>query len=278
MEEEIKGLDTFKEDVFIGSLAGLTVDEINKNKKGGADVPPIDWEEGTAPPEPAPKKRGRPPGSKKKSIAATPMEAPLDPKVIKDVVERIDKKMAENKEPQAPGLNWNFFGSDNTDIDTTTDEGAKKYSLFKKISAYYKHFPNLQASAPKRITLRDSLSILQEEFMRIQMELSDNQALANAKSADILLHAALERVLCTLGVPAMGLQKVGKECQDDMDQEIKELSIKYMHIFASGPEIRYLLTLMRRIHYVVNYNTGKETAIGSSVVSEDALNKMASSF
>ena len=150
-----------------------------------------------------------------------------------------------------------------------TPEAVQKQKLLNKIGRYYDYFPFLKEEAPKKFTMRDSVEALQEECRRCQAQLQNSQTLENIKALDILLNDVLERVAIGAGTPAHGLVYEAKRSRMVVDQELKELSIKYESWLTTGPELRYLFKTYSRFNMIVSRNRG----MNDIPVDEETQNK-----
>lgn len=134
-------------------------------------------------------------------------------------------------------------------------ENIQKQKLMDTLTQYYTYFPFLEESAPKKISFRDSVNVLEEEISRCKSCLSRNNVLENVKRADIFLHSGIEKFLTSINVPCHGLTYAAKQSQDVFDQELKEIAIKYQSWFTTGPELRYLMGIITRIDLIVKANS-----------------------
>lgn len=149
-----------------------------------------------------------------------------------------------------------------------TPEAVQKQKLLNRINRYYEYFPFLKEDSPKKFILRDSLEALQEECKRCEAQLQNSQTLENIKSLDILFNDTIEHIAISMGTPAHGLVYEAKKSRMIVDQELKELSIKYESWLSTGPELRYLIKTYTRFKNVVNRNRGASGPIVDMDVEE----------
>jgi len=133
-------------------------------------------------------------------------------------------------------------------------EDAKKQDLLNKIGKYYELFPD-KIQQNKKITAQCKLSVVEAELERCQRVLKSSACMDNVRKADIFLNAFVENI-CThyFYVPIYGLAAEAKASQLVVEEELKELSIKYEWWFAAGPEWRYMMKFLSRIQAVLEEN------------------------
>lgn len=136
------------------------------------------------------------------------------------------------------------------------EDMMKKQALLTKISQYHNAFPFLKESCPiKKPSTKQSLKWLIEEVSRCKSELDNKNAYETIKHLDIILNWAVEKTSINwFGIPAQGLSKVAKESQELVEQELRELSVKYADRLATGPEYRYGMKFLSRLSAVIDAN------------------------
>jgi len=136
-------------------------------------------------------------------------------------------------------------------------DSAAKSKILMQIDLYYRYFPELAEFQGKKkiFTGKTSLEELQGEIERCKTVLNSRESLQNVKTFDLLLFRGIE----SLGVhifkfPLWGLSQNCLDTQDTVDQELKEISIKYNQFFSSAVEFRYAIKVMTRIKQVYDIN------------------------
>lgn len=136
------------------------------------------------------------------------------------------------------------------------DQLLEKQRLANRIDKYYRLFPNLKEGAPKKgkISVNDSLKLLQNEDTRCEKELNNSNAYESIKKADVLASYLIEKIACMFGQNAGRYTVVAKESQHVVEQELKEFTIKYGDMFSMGPEWRYIWKKLQIMMTVIETN------------------------
>lgn len=221
--------------------------------------------------KPPPKKRGRP-----KKTASNPAQPPPQPELHDWVLEAQEKqhqesiaqakrdkeyeqeklkelagKRKEHQEKSQKAVEWNDNGEDDS------QESREKKKALKKIEMLYSFYTHLKDSNTRRgkWSMKCSQRDLDEELLRCDHELEIARALDFVQKLDLGLNFAAEKILVNgFDIPVNGLAFEAKRSQDMMEEELKDLAIKYHDRLKAGPEVRYLVKFALRINMVLEAN------------------------
>lgn len=154
------------------------------------------------------------------------------------------------------------------------EQTAEKYELLKRITQYHEYWPDLKETAiRKKFNLDTSLAILKAEVERCEKERSSSNALEAVKSIDAIFKGAViePTAIHIFKLPAFGYGRVAKDTQSMLEDEFKELSIKYGHYFGSSVEFRYLMKSIVQLNQVIQANKKRN---GEEVISEKNMSNL----
>jgi hypothetical protein len=175
----------------------------------------------------------------------------LSSKAIRD----LDIQIKQAKKQQADAMKEAVeFGYE---ADMSKEEWTAKNSLLKKIQMYYHHYPQLRETNERRgkWSAKTSFKDLQDEVNRCDSQLSLDRSYLTMCSIDLFNNYLAEIVLRQgFGVPAHGLAAEAKKSQMVVEDELKELSIKYHDWLETGPEVRYMIKFANRVSRVIERN------------------------
>ncbi len=239
--------------------------------------------------KPTPRKRGRPRKSAAPLNASAPPKVPKNAALLNEVLEQavevnltqqdlqkqrweeekkdtieklsmratreLDQQMREAKKTQAKQAKEAFEKGYEQAL--SEEELATKTNLLQQIKMYYRYYENLEATNERRSkwSLKTSIKDLQDEVTRCQDTLKMDRAYHTMGQLDVFFNYFIETVgIKAFGVPCHGLAAEAKQSQFIVEEEIKELSIKYHEYLDMGPETRYLLRVAQRFNTVLERN------------------------
>lgn len=234
-------------DIDMGSLAGISTAAIAKKKQSLLEKSNGTSNDGSF------KKLNKP--------TAEQREAPRipDPAAVQQagrIFEKfLDGNQTSSKTSEEPPKKRSASPSRKKSAPAQTEE-TEKQQLLARLQKYYDYFPYLaeEAQSIRKIRPTDSISVIQEELNRCASSLASSNVLENVKSADIFFAGLLEKILPRIGVPCYGLAAEAKASQLVLDKELKEFAIKYEAYFRTGPELRYLAGIAKRLDTVMTKN------------------------
>jgi hypothetical protein len=175
----------------------------------------------------------------------------LSNKAVRDLDTKIRKaqKMADESARESVEFGYN--------AELSEKEHAAKMSLLKKIQMFYNFYPNLKESNDRRgkWSLKTSIKDLQDEIARCNSQLSLERSFHTICQIDTLLNYGVEQILIQgFSVPCHGLAAEAQRSREAVEDELKELSIKYHEYLETGPELRYLMKFVQRVSFVLQRN------------------------
>lgn len=244
-----------------------------KKKVTFADLPDEDFVPTAENDRKVPKKRGRPPGSKNRANNTNTNPKPTSTTTITSAQtksstssassaadEETDKqheayihtlaedkmKILEGKKKMQDNKTKGTTASiPNIELTTTGDKD--KDQLLRQIRGYYNNFPWLKDGYEKRtpISSNSTVKALKDEVNRMQSELSGKRALQTLHILDTVAVGLAGNIACLMGFTSMPFEVVASTMRspifmEQIQDELKELSILYEDYLSIGPEIRYV--------------------------------------
>ncbi len=152
-----------------------------------------------------------------------------------------------------PGVDYNTEEGD-------SDETAEKLIRMKHlntIAMYHQFFPKLAASCPRRtkFSLKTPLRELEDEINRCKSVLKQDRAIDTVEKLDTFLDYGMEQMaIHGFGIRAQGLAAKGQASRAVVEEELKELAIKYSDKLDMSVEWRYLMKKLQLFGMVIEEN------------------------
>lgn len=175
----------------------------------------------------------------------------LSAKAVRDLDLQIKQSKKAQSESMRSGIEKGYEDSLND------EEMQYKNGLLQKINMYYRFYEDLEATNERRgkWSLKTSTKDLQDEIARCERSLAMDRAFNTMKQMDVFLNYFVETLaIKAFSVPCHGLAAESKKSQMLVEEELKELSIKYHEWLDMGPETRYLFKFAQRVGMVLDRN------------------------
>lgn len=176
-------------------------------------------------------------------------------KLSAKAVRELDAQIKQSKKAQADSMRSGIEGGYAATMDD--EEMQFKNGLLQKINMYYKFYEELEATNERRgkWSLKTSVKDLQDEIARCERSLAMDRAFSTMKHMDFFLNFIVETLaIKAFSVPCHGLAAESKKSQALVEEELKELSIKYHEWLDMGPETRYFFKFAQRVGVVLERN------------------------
>jgi hypothetical protein len=240
----------------------------------------------------APRKRGRPKGSNnKKGQFAKDARGALNEEVMNNYVDDADDlslqrarelsrmQFAEWDRKRAKEEEYRRSEEEANEAEAEMNEEMEfKKELLGKIEMYYRYFPELEKSCPRKgkWSQKTALRDLEGELFRCDNELTLERSLMTMKKADLMLKFAFEKLMIHgFNVPAHGLAAEAEKSQVLIEKELKELAIKYKDYLDLTPETRYLMSFVQQVGEVLQRNDALMSARTTDMQGKVDMNKYA---
>lgn len=178
--------------------------------------------------------------------------AKLSEKAARDLEREIKKAQSEKTTATKQGVEYGYAAK------LSKEEMEVKEKLLKKINMYYSFYSELEESNTRKgkWSLGTPVKDLEDELQRCEKKLQLERAYGTMCTVDTLFNYFVEGVCIKgFGVPVHGLAAEAKNSREVVEDELKELSIKYCDYLETGPELRYLMKMAQRVNLVLSRNT-----------------------
>ncbi len=175
----------------------------------------------------------------------------LSAKAVRD----LDAQIKRAKREQAESTKVSFEKGYESSL--TDEELEYKNTLLQKINMYYKFYQELEDTNERRgkWSLKTNTKDLQDEIARCERHLAMDRSFNTMKNLDFGLNFFVETIaIKAFSVPCHGLAAEAKKSQMLVEEELKELSIKYHEYLDMGPEVRYFFKFAQRLGLVLDRN------------------------
>lgn len=182
----------------------------------------------------------------------------LDAQRRERVKEDIKKKKYEFSEMLGMGgPGFDYGGMDALPDGEDQAERMLKMKHMTTISMTHQYFPHLARSCPRKakFSLKTPLREMEDEINRCTNEQKQRRALDMITKLDSMLDSVTETVLVRgMGIRAQGIGQAAQDGPCDIEDELKEMAIKYRDKMDMSVEMRYFLKKFQLITAVIDYN------------------------
>lgn len=195
--------------------------------------------------EPAPKRgRGRP--KKNSPLTSQELRQPLTPHQVDQTQKKIDdmdkKREAHVREEKKKAVEEEI--ARRAKVEAEGD--SRVSSALDDLEALYRFWPQYKDSCPRKgaYTPKTPLEEILKEIKRIDDDKGGNRAYNTICNYHVFFMKGIEELGIQAGQPMHGLTDAAKRSQIVVEDELKEMSIKYKrYLTGGGPEIRYLQSM-----------------------------------
>jgi hypothetical protein len=156
-------------------------------------------------------------------------EEKIDPHIAKAANEHFNKKVNEKTKKKEE------------------DDATQGNALLNRIRKYYLAFPYLKEGAPSKPFSKWTTADMHLELQRIELEQNSALCYDSIKALHTMVMCAVEIVGIQSGVDLRGLTEFSQteQAMSIVQRDLMRLSIKYDYYLSTGPEMSYLMGVVK---------------------------------
>jgi len=173
------------------------------------------------------------------------------------------------KEEQVQGIDPHVAKAANDHFNKKINEKGKKKeeedsmqgnALMNRIRKYYIAFPYLKEGAPSKPYAKWSVADMHLELQRIELEQNSALCYDSMKAIHSMVMCAVEIAGCSSGVDLRGLTEFSgtEQAMSIVQRDLMRLSIKYDSYLSTGPEMSYVMGVVKLTVAVQKMNKANE--------------------